>query len=171
MALPRTLKFFNLFNDSNNWMGIVNTITLPKLTRKLEDYQGGGMNGAVGVDLGLDPGALTLEWSIGGQENLLFKQMGIPNANGIKLRFMGSIQRDDTGEVNSVEIVMSGRHQELDRGEMKLGENTSTKIKTRLTYYKEVVDGKTLVEIDLLNMVEKYDGVDRLEQHRKNIGL
>ncbi|MWR70488.1 phage tail protein, partial [Escherichia coli] len=27
------------------------------------------------------------------------------------------------------------------------------------------------VEIDTINMIEKVNGVDRLEQHRRNIGL
>ena len=33
------------------------------------------------------------------------------------------------------------------------------------------MDGKELVEIDTINMIEKVNGVDRLEQHRRNIGL
>lgn len=58
MALPRKLKHLNLFNDGNNWQGIVESLTLPKFTRKFEKYRGGGMPGAVDVDMGLDDGAL-----------------------------------------------------------------------------------------------------------------
>ncbi|HBY9738676.1 TPA: phage tail protein, partial [Klebsiella pneumoniae] len=39
------------------------------------------------------------------------------------------------------------------------------------TYYKLTMNGKELVEIDVLNMIEKVNGVDRLDQHRRNIGL
>lgn len=112
MALPRKLKHLNLFNDGNNWQGIVESLTLPKFTRKFEKYRGGGMPGAVDVDMGLDDGALDTEFSIGGTELLLFKQMGAATVDGIQLRFTGSIQRDDTGEVlyevdvvNMIEIV------------------------------------------------------------------
>jgi uncharacterized protein len=42
MALPKKLKYLNLFNDGFNYMGIVSSLTLPKLTRKLEKYRGGG---------------------------------------------------------------------------------------------------------------------------------
>lgn len=96
MALPRKLKHLNLFNDGNNWQGIVESLTLPKFTRKYEKYRGGGMPGAVDVDLGLDDSALDTEFSIGGTELLLFKQMGKATVDGIQLRFTGSIQRDDT---------------------------------------------------------------------------
>lgn len=43
MALPRKLKHLNIFNAGNNWMGIAESVTLPKFTRKLENYRGGGM--------------------------------------------------------------------------------------------------------------------------------
>ncbi|HIF7516492.1 phage major tail tube protein, partial [Salmonella enterica] len=39
------------------------------------------------------------------------------------------------------------------------------------TYFRLTMDGKELVEIDTINMIEKVNGVDRLEQHRRNIGL
>nr|EMA1793626.1 phage major tail tube protein [Cronobacter turicensis] len=78
---------------------------------------------------------------------------------------------DDTGETVAVEVVMRGRHKEIDSGEGKQGEDTETKISTQCTYFKLTMNGKELIEIDTVNMVEKVNGVDRLEQHRRNIGL
>lgn len=136
MALPRKLKHLNLFNDGNNWQGIVESLTLPKFTRKYEKYRGGGMPGAVDVDLGLDDSALDTEFSIGGTELLLFKQMGKATVDGIQLRFTGSIQRDDTGEVQAVELVVRGRHKEVDSGEWKTGESNTTKVTSTNSYAK-----------------------------------
>ena len=65
MALPRKLKYLNMFNDGLSYMGVVESVTLPKLTRKLEKYRGGGMPGSVSIDLGLDDDALSLEWTLG----------------------------------------------------------------------------------------------------------
>ena len=70
MALPRKLKYLNMFNDGLSYMGVVESVTLPKLTRKLEKYRGGGMPGAVSIDLGLDDDALSLEWTLGGLPTL-----------------------------------------------------------------------------------------------------
>ncbi|MBG6248731.1 MULTISPECIES: phage major tail tube protein [Symbiopectobacterium] len=141
MALPRKLKFMNLFNDGMSYMGIATAVTLPKLTRKLGSYRGGGMNGAA------------------------------PGADAVMLRFTGSYQRDDTGEIITVEVVMRGRHKEIDGGESKQGEDTEIKISTQCTYYKLTMDGKEMIEIDTINMIERVNGVDRLEQHRLAIGL
>ena len=77
----------------------------------------------------------------------------------------------DTGEIIAVEVVMRGRHKEIDGGENKQGENTSTKLSTVCTYYRLTIDGSDVIEIDTVNMVEKVNGADRLEQHRRAIGL
>lgn len=150
MALPRKLKHLNLFNDGNNWQGIVESLTLPKFTRKYEKYRGGGMPGAVDVDLGLDDSALDTEFSIGGTELLLFKQMGKATVDGIQLRFTGSIQRDDTGEVQAVELVVRGRHKEVDSGEWKTGESNTTKVTSTNSYAKLTINGEVLYEVDLI---------------------
>lgn len=171
MALPRKLKHLNLFNDGNNWMGIVESLTLPKFTRKYEKYRGGGMPGAVDIDMGLDDGALDTEFSIGGTELLLFKQMGAVKADAIQLRFTGSIQTDSTGEVQAVELVVRGRHKEVDSGEWKTGESNSTKVSGTNSYAKLTINGEVLYEVDLVNMVEIVGGTDLMEKHKSAIGL
>lgn len=172
MALPRKLKYLNLFNDGLSYMGLVSSVTLPKLARKLEKYRGGGMNGAAPVDFGLDDEALNVEWAIGGlPDDALWGQYAAASASTVPLRFCGSYQRDDTGDVVAVEIVLRGRHKEMDFGEQKQGEDTETKITTQCTYYKLTIDGKERIEIDTINMIERVNGVDMLERHRRNIGL
>jgi len=168
MALPRKLKGLNLFNDSNSYQGVVTAVTLPKLSRKLDTYRGGGMNCAGFIDNGLDDDALDMEWTIGGVDDLVLSQWG---GSAVPLRFTGSYQRDDTGEEIAVEIEVRGRHQAFDFGEAKQGEDTETKITTKNTYFKLTWNGKELIEIDTVNMVEKVSGVDRLEQRRKHLGL
>ena len=66
MALPSKLKNMNYFNEGNSYLGQIKTVTLPKLTRKTEDYRGGGMNATVKVDLGFGDDGLPLNqlwWS------------------------------------------------------------------------------------------------------------
>ncbi|MEJ4046245.1 phage major tail tube protein [Erwinia sp. SLM-02] len=171
MALPRKLKHLNLFNDGNNWQGIVESLTLPKFTRKFEKYRGGGMAGAVDVDMGLDDGALDTEFSIGGMESLVFKQLAKNTADGVQLRFTASLQRDDTGEVQALELVVRGRHKEIDSGELKTGESNSTKVSSTNSYVKLTIDGEVLYEVDVINMVEIVGGVDLMAEHRKALGL
>lgn len=66
MAMPRKLKYLNTFLDGVSYLGVIESVTLPKLTRKLENYRGGGMSGSAPVDFGLDDDALAMEISLGG---------------------------------------------------------------------------------------------------------
>lgn len=171
MALPRKLKLMNLFVDGTDFLGVVQSVTLPKLTRKLEKYRGGGMNGAASIDFGLDDEALAAEFSTGGfPDDVIWRLYGAATASAVPLRFSGSYQRDDTGATVPVEVVLRGRQKEIDTGEAKQGEDTTSKIVMDCTYYKLTINGKEMIEIDTVNLIEKVNGVDRLAEHRRNIG-
>lgn len=171
MALPRKLKNMNLFNDGNSYTGVAKSVTLPALGRKMEAYRGGGMNGPVKVDLGFSDDGIQFEWKTGGLDLISLKQFGAVNASGVALRFSGAFEQDDTGEVSAVEVVVRGRHESIEMGEAKPGDDTEHSIKTTCTYYKLTVDNADIIEVDLLNFIEKVNGVDMLEKQRSAIGL
>lgn len=169
MGLPASLKNFNVFVDGVSWQGIVETVKQPKLSRKMEEFRGGGMDGPADIDVGQEK--IEAELECGGFVREALKSYGISKAAGGLYRFAGAYQSDDTGQVQAVEIVMRGRIKEYDPGDAKVGDKTKTNIKLVLTYYKLTVDGKDLLEIDLLNFIFKVDGDDRLAEQRKAIGL
>ena len=171
MAMPRKLKNLNLFNDANSYVGVVKSVTLPPLGRKMEAYRGGGMNGPVKADLGFSDDGIQFEWKTGGLDLISLRQFGAVNAAGIGLRFAGSFQQDDTGEVSAVEVVLRGRHETIEMGDAQPGEDTEHSITTTCIYYKLIVDNEEIIEIDLLNFIEKVNGVDMLEKQRTAIGL
>lgn len=169
MALPRKLKNMNLFNDGINYAGQVVEVTLPKLSRKMEEYRGGGMNGPVQIDLGQE--ALELQWTCGGVMNDVFKQYGANKHDAVLLRFAGAYQREDSASVDAIEIVVRGRHKEIDLGTVKLADDTSFKVTTVLSYYKLAINGSPVIEIDCVNFINKVNDVDLLADVRHAIGL
>lgn len=171
MALPRKLKNLNLFNDANSYVGVVKSVTLPPLGRKMESYRGGGMNGPVKADLGFSDDGIQFEWKTGGLDLVALRQFGAVNAAGVALRFAGAFQQDDTGDVSAVEVVMRGRHETIEMGDNQPGEDTEHSITTTCSYYKLIVDNEEIIEIDLLNFIEKVNGVDMIEKQRAAIGL
>lgn len=171
MAMPRKLKNMNLFNDGTSYLGIAKSATPPPLSRKMEGYRGGGMNGSVKADLGMSDDGLQFEWKLGGLDLIVLKQFGMVKADGVMLRFAGAYQQDDTGEVAAVEIVVRGRHETIEMGESAPGEDTEHSITTTCSYYKLTINGEDVIEIDLLNFVEIIDGVDMLAEQRKAIGI
>lgn len=168
MALPRKLKNMNLFGDGESFLGQVVEVKLPTLTRSMEEYRGGGMSGPVDIDNGQEK--IELESKFGGLMRSVLRQYGATRHDAVQLRFAGAYQRDDTGAVDAVELVVRGRHSEIDAGTGKPGDDTEFTVKTSCSYYKLVINGTTEIEIDFVNMVEIVGGVDRLAAQRRAIG-
>lgn len=170
MALPKKLKDLNLFSNGDSWQGVIQAVTLPTLTRKIEEWRGGGMDGTVGIDMGMD-GLLTCQWTVGGLVESIFDNFGSSRIDAEMLRMTGSYERDDVDEVAAVEVVMRGRHTEIDMGEAQAGENTEHQVTSTLSYYKLTINGTTKIEIDIPNYVFKVNGEDMLAKRRQALGL
>ncbi len=169
MSLPKKLKNFVLFNDGNAYLGEVPEVTLPKLVAKMEDYRAGGMPGSVKIDQGLE--ALTCEWTAAGYLVDAIRQFGTVKIDGVMLRMTQALQADDTEAITPAELIMRGRHSEIDFGNAKAGEMTQVKFKTELTYYKLSIDGVEVVEIDMVNGTFVVGGVDRMAETRQALGI
>jgi P2 family phage contractile tail tube protein len=169
MGMPSVLKNFNVYNEGKSWMGEVAEVVLPKLSRKTEGFRGGGMDGEAEIDLGQEK--MELEMTCGGIMRQVFEQYGIVKAGGVGMRFAGAYQSDDTAAVQQVEVVVRGRHKEIDPGKAKAGDKSEFKVKSNLVYYKLTIDGKVLIEIDVLNFIFIVNGVDMLAEQRKAIGM
>lgn len=167
--LPRKLKHMNLFNDGTTYVGQIEEVVPPQLTRVMEEWRAGGMNAPIKTDQGME--ALSMEWTCGGFMDEPLRQFGITQHDGVMLRFAGSYQRDDSSKTAAVEIVVRGRHETIDMGTAKTGDNSPFKVTTAVSYYKVTLDGEEIVEIDIINMIEKINGVDRLADHRAAIGI
>ena len=168
MGLPRKLKNFALFVDGENYMGEVPEVTLPTLTRQMDDYRGGGMNMPVKLDFGME--AMESEIKAAGWFGGLLATWGTPRADGAMLRFAGALQADDTGAIQACEAVIRGRFTEFDPGSAKAGDATEHTYKMAASYYKLTIAGAVVFEIDAVNMIELVDGVDRMDQVRAALG-
>lgn len=169
MGFTQKLKQMAMFNQGDAWVGEAVSVTTPKLARKFEEYRGGGMDRPVKIDMGGE--ALEMEATYGGPMRGILAQYGMVGVGNVLQRFVGAYENDDTGEITRIEIVTRGRHEEIDRGEAKPGEAGEFKVKSALSYYKEVWNGEVLIEIDVLGMVEIVGGVDRMAERRAALGL
>ena len=168
MGLPAKLKNLNLFNEGQSYLGIIAELTPPKITHATEDWRGGGMLGPVKIDNGLE--AMEVEYTLGGYSSQIVSQSGQLAIDGTLVRAVGAFQSDQYGAVDQVELVMIGRQTERDPGNWKPGDDTEIKVKHALTYYKEIVNGRDLIEIDMIAGIYIVDGVDRYAAIRAAIG-
>lgn len=169
MALPNKLRKFNLFNNGNSYLGLIEEVTLPKLGWKTEEYDGAGQVAPVDIPLSLEK--LEMEMTLGGLVVGVMKQFGTIGLADVPLRFNGSYQEAQGSAIKAVEVNVRGFHRQIDPGNAKQGDNTQHKISTSLSYYKLTIDGEDIIEIDALNQVFIVDGKDLYADHRQAMGL
>lgn len=169
MGLPRSLKDLMLFNEGLAYLGDVKTVALPTLTRKTEEWRGGGMGGPAEMHLGME--AMELKSTFGGPMRDILRQWGVTTVDGTYLRFVGAYQQEDTGAVDTIEVIVRGRHKEIEMGDQEVGEAGEFSVTSGLVYYKLVWNGRTEIEVDFLAGIEIVDGVDRRAPIRAALGI
>jgi P2 family phage contractile tail tube protein len=70
------------------------------------------MSAPVKLDMGME--ALEMKSVFGGPERAMLRQFGALRVNGVYLRFVGFYQQQDTGQSDTIEIVVRGRHRDRD---------------------------------------------------------
>ena len=164
MNLPRQLKDMNVFGAGQSFLGESLSFTRPKLTMATEDYKGGGMLAPAKLNMGLD--ALEVTHKYGGDMPALNNEFGAAEIDASQLRYVGAYQNDATGELDNVEIIIRGRHEEIDAGDDEVGSKSGTTYKTAVVYYKQTRNGVIEFEIDTLAGVFMVGGVDRWAEIR-----
>ena len=168
MRLPAKLKNWDVHIDGESYAGVAGEMALPKIAEKVEQWRGAGMLAEVDIGMGLEK--LEMESKYGGLVLGILRQFGAIGLGGVMIRFNGAYQDDYTGNVLAAELVVRGKHVEIDPGTAKAGDNTEWTVKSTLTYLRWRVNGRTEVEIDVINCILIIDGVDRMAAIRAAMG-
>lgn len=166
--LDNILKNMNLFVDGRGQAGNIEEITLPKLTSKTEEYRNGGMDAPIEVEMGMEK--LEADFTLTNFDKEVLKLFGLAPGNVKAVTVRGSLASED-GTETGVTINLRGMIKEFDGGSWKPGDKSTQKFAVALRYYKLVVGGEVIHEIDVPNMIRIIGGVDQLATQRANLGL
>ncbi len=165
--LPRLLKHFNAYVDGDDWSGKVDSATPPNLAFVMEEHRAGGMNGPIKLEMGMEAMTATLVFS-----DISPRLYGLLGTDVIPITLRGSVQAQGVGvDPEPVVINMRGRFASLETGEWKPGAKTVLTVTAELEYFRYRQKDVEIVEIDILNMVQSFNGVDQMAKHRANIGM
>lgn len=165
---PRNLIDMNVFGEADNFAGQCHSFTPPKLTMKTEEWRGGGMPGSVDLQLGLEKLEVTHKY--GGDMPALNRGFGAATLDASQLRFAGAFRNDETGRHDDLQIIIRGRHVEMDQGDHEVGSKSGSTYKTACSYYKQTRNGVVEFEIDMIGGIFVVYGVDRWAEIRAIIG-
>lgn len=167
--LPKHIKNWNAFVEGVGLAGLAEEVVTPVLERVTEAYRGAGMLGEVELDLGIE--AMKLEFTLAEFNTGVLKQYGVPDTSGIGVRLLAAAKADGAdSNVDAIEMSVRGRFTKMDPGTLKSGDMAKMKCEMPLTYFKYTVNGDVIIEIDLINGIEKVGGVDRQAAIRQALG-
>lgn len=168
MIKTHLVNRFGAYRSGKEMIGVAGELTLPEVTNLTDTMEGAGTGGNMDVpvvglieDMEIEIGFMSLC-------NDIFSIMDPTEA--VSLSLNGAIQGTDagTGAVGyvPVSIAVRGIMKKFAPGSMKAGAKMSSSVTLGLSYYKIVLDGKTMLEIDRLNGVFVINGKDILEKVR-----
>lgn len=167
MLNPHSLRNINCFIDGKGYAGAIESIKLPTLAIKTEDYNGGGLDADIELDMGMEK--LEAEIVINRNEADLFKGFGLNSSERVNYTIRAAY--DEDGTVRPVVIKMAGGTKSITRDDQKSGMVAKTTLAVSLRYYEESIDGTTVARIDVDNNVREINGVDQLADIRAAIGV
>jgi P2 family phage contractile tail tube protein len=165
--IPRILKNFTLFVDGRGLAGIIDTLTLPTLTTKMEEVRAGGMDAPIEHDMGMEK--LEASFDLLEFNPDIIALYGLASADK-QLTARGAIRADGADAV-AIVVNMTGNVKQFEPGDWKAGDTTKPKFSVALRYYKLTIGGRQLIEVDKMNMIRKINGVDQLASTRKAMGV
>ena len=168
MSARDVRKNLNLFVDGRGYAGQLKSFTPPKLTLVTEDFRGGGMNAPAEIEMGME--RLEASFALIAYDRDVLALWGVGPGQQVQFTVREAIESAD-GTVKAVVHNLRGKIRSFDSGDHSPGEVPELTVEIAADYYRHEHDGQVLHEIDVPNMVQVVNGVDRLAAQRAALGI
>lgn len=168
MKIPQVINRFNVYRSGSNLVGISGEVELPEITNLTDTIEGAGTGGNLEIPvIGLtDTMDMQIPFTTLSKDAFALMNPG----QAADLMLNGAIQCMDTGTgkvgYSQMSVAVRGLVKTFTPGSVKAGAKMESSVTLSLSYYKIVIDGTTMLEIDKLNGVYIVNGEDILKEVR-----
>lgn len=161
---------FAVYEDSNEFLGMAE-VTLPEISSITQEIKGAGISGTLEAAIigHIEAMSLTLNFRTVQQSAISLME---PRNHTITL--MAAQQESDTVKgtkvVRAVKHVMIINSKKFAPGKVAPASPAEASGEYGVSYYATYIDGKKVLEIDILNFIYFVNGTDYLADVRKAIG-
>ncbi|MBI1495411.1 phage major tail tube protein [Halocynthiibacter styelae] len=167
--MTHILRKFNAHVDGYSTHLEIEKITPPLVRDQVEAIKAGGLLGELDVPLGVQK--LEAGLMVNSRNKLLMGKAGLTPGKSTRVTFRGVSVSEIDGSQQDEVLIIQGRLN-VDSNDWQAQSKTDTDYKIgSITYYKHLIDGQLVYEIDLLNMIGVVDGVDQWADIRGGLGL
>lgn len=165
MQIPKTIRNFNAFLDGRSYFGLCEEAKLPQPKIQTEAHRGSGMDGPVGIDMGME--ALAAEATFTEWDPVLLRRIGTTT----RIVFRPAAQGDSAQDVDTIIATVSGLVTGVEVGDLKPGTGSKLKLSWDVRTYKLEVNGAVIWDINLLTGKRIVGGIDQLAAMRRAMGI
>lgn len=161
----------NVYANNASTHGQASEVTCPNITAVMGDYKSLGMVASMELFNGFDKMEMSIKWTYPGND---VKKLCANFRKPIDFMIRSNkAVYENGGLIAEVPVVLyvKGTPKQHEGGAYKPKEDTELNTTFAVTYYKEVVDGEEIMELDVFNNIYKVDGVDQLAEYRQNLGI
>ena len=160
----------NVYLNGNSMLGKASEVMLPQLKTLLSEHVALGLHGKVELPSGMDKLEATIKWT--SYYGDVLAATADPYATH-EVQVRSSIdQYTAGGRVGQVPAVcfIRGSFKDPSLGNFKQHDNVETDAKMNVIAVRFEIDGRPVLEIDVLANIYKVSGNDILGTYRRNIG-
>lgn len=168
MAIQHILSNLSAFVAGKGYLGRVAEFSPPKIAPVVREYKAGGMGAELAIPMGTVE-KLEASFTLTGYDPDVLNQFSVVPGRLVPLRFTGALV-DYDGTTRPIEITLRAVLA-FEPDAWKGAEASDLKVSAMVHYYKLDIDGRTLHEIDPVNMVAVIDGTDQLAAMRAALGV
>jgi P2 family phage contractile tail tube protein len=148
--------------------GDVDMCELPKVSRKVDEYRGAGMDRPVEIEMGYEKMELTFEMSKMDAQTQSLVALGGNNRKIVKVYgYTVGIDGTESGFTDE----MIGLMKDVDQISLKPGDKTKIKMTMTCDKYARTISGTEVFYSDPLNLVMRVNGVDQYTLRRQYLGI
>lgn len=159
---------YNVYKNGRQLIGVAAEVTLPEITNLTDTMEGAGTGGNMDVPVIGMIEEMEMEIPFLSLCEDLFSIMDPTET--VDLTLNGALQGADSGtgaiQYQDISIAVRGATKKFSPGTLKAGAKMGSSITLGLSYYKIVLNGKTMIEIDRFNDVYVVNGKDVLREVR-----
>lgn len=165
---PEVVAHYNAYLSGKDLIGMTAEVTLASMQAMTTTVSGTGVMGEYDASVPGQFGEIEQVVPFRMLYGDAYKLLAVGSVVDLTLR--GAAQLTDGSgnrDYRGMRIVMRGRSKKLELGKFKVGSTMDASVTLSLTYLLVEADGKTMFELDKLNMKYIIDGVDQLATIRK----
>jgi len=160
-----------IYLDGEGMLGRAEEVTCPEISAKMTDHKGLGMVGETEFPSGLQKMSAKIKWG-GIYKEVMKKTHDVHTAMRIQVRAnVENFEGLSRVGQESAAIYMTVAPKKAGGMVFKPQDNVEREDEFNVTAYKLEIGGEEIIHVDVMAMIWRVNGVDKLAEYRRNLGL